>query len=156
MNFRIERWNGQNGAAEQLARWHVKEWQNVFPEWTVQDAVAEFNTQLLFSELPATWLAFNGDVLIGSISVLLEDAAELNDIAGPWLASFYIAPEYRGKGVGQLLMNAAEQAVKNFGCQQWYLFTPRHEAYYAKQGWQLLEYRELHGEQVAVMAQKLT
>jgi GNAT superfamily N-acetyltransferase len=156
MSYRIERWNGQIGAAEQLARWHVKEWQNVFPEWTVQDAVAEFNTQLLFSELPATWLAFKDDVLIGSISALLEDAAELNDIAGPWLASFYIVPECRGKGIGQLLMNAAEQAVKMLGYQQWYLFTPHHESYYAKQGWALKEIRQLHNEQVAVMVQTLT
>ena len=155
MSFRIERWNGQVGVAEQLARWHVKEWQSVFPEWTVQDAVAEFNTQLLFSELPATWLAFSDDVLIGSISALLEDSAELNDIAGPWLASFYIVPDYRGKGVGQLLMAAVEQAVKSFGYQEWYLFTPHHEAYYAKQGWALKENRRIHDANVAVMIQEL-
>lgn len=151
MSFRVERWNGQVGIAEQLATWHVREWANVFPGWTEQVAIQEFNSQLVDSELPATWLAFAGDQLIGSISALLEDATELNDISGPWLASFYIEPEFRGQGVAQLLMNTAEYAVKNLGYKNWYLFTPHHEAFYAKHGWVLKEKRHIHGEIVAVM-----
>jgi GNAT superfamily N-acetyltransferase len=85
----------------------------------------------------------------------LEDAPELNDISGPWLASFYIVPEYRGQGAAQALMNAAAQGVSELGYAKWALFTPKHEAYYAKHGWQLLEYRELHGDCVAVMVQVL-
>lgn len=155
MSLRVERWSGQVGVAEQLATWHVREWQAVFPEWTEQDAVAEFNTQLQFSELPATWLAYQGQRLVGSISALLEDAPELNDVAGPWLASFYIVPECRGQGVGQQLMIAAKNAVTNLGYPQWYLFTPHHQEYYSKHGWQLHEYRHLHGERVALMRQEL-
>jgi GNAT superfamily N-acetyltransferase len=154
VTVRVERWNGQAGVAEQLAHWHVQEWQNVFPNWTVQKAVAEFNAQLHTYELPATWLAFKDDVLIGSISALLEDATELNDLPGPWLASFYIVPEWRGQGAAQLLMDAAMQAVKKLGYKKWYLFTPHHQAYYAKQGWVLIENRRIHHENVAVMAQE--
>lgn len=155
MSFRIERWNGQAGVAEQLARWHVQEWQTVFPDWTEQIAITEFNEQLLTTELPATWLAFQDDILIGSISALLEDTIEFNDLPGPWLASLYIKPEYRGQGAVQLLMDAAKQAVATLGYKKWTLFTPHHEAYYAKLGWLLKENRHLHNEQVAVMVQEL-
>jgi predicted N-acetyltransferase YhbS len=155
VTVRVERWNGQAGVAEQLARWHVQEWQNVFPDWTVQKAIAEFNTQLLTTELPATWLAFKDDLLIGSISALLEDATELNDLPGPWLASFYIVPEWRGQGAAQLLMDAAMQAVKKLGYIKWYLFTPHHQAYYAKVGWSKVESRQLHTQAVMVMQQLL-
>ncbi len=155
MTLQIQRWSGQAGVAERLAHWHVREWSNVFPGWTEQLAAQEFNTQCANSELPATWLAFKDDELIGSISALLEDAPELNDISGPWLASFYIAPEHRGQGAAQALMNAAAQGVLALGYTQWRLFTPHHEAFYAKFGWQLLEYRHLHGERVAVMVQIL-
>ena len=155
MSYQIERWNGQTGVAEQLARWHVQEWQNVFPEWTDQKAIAEFNAQLQTTELPATWLAFKENILIGSISALLEDASELNDLPGPWLASFYIKPEYRGQGAAQLLMDIAKQAVTALGYKKWYLFTPHHERYYAKLGWALKENRHIHHEKVAVMVQQL-
>ncbi len=155
MMLRIARWDGQAGVAECLAHWHVREWATVFPGWTEQMAAQEFNEQVANSDLPATWLAFNGDELIGSISALLEDAPELNDIPGPWLASFYIVPEYRGQGAAQALMSVAAQGVSELGYAKWALFTPKHEAYYAKYGWALLEHRHLHGERVAVMVQIL-
>lgn len=155
MSLRIERWAGQAGVAEQLAAWHVREWQAVFPEWTVQDAVAEFNMQLLFSELPATWLAFKDQQLVGSISALLEDSPELKAFPGPWLASFYIAPAHRGQGAAQALMSAATAAVADYGHAVWYLFTPAHAAYYQRYGWQILTECTLHGETVAVMQQAL-
>ncbi|MBP7370954.1 MAG: GNAT family N-acetyltransferase [Arenimonas sp.] len=155
MIYRIERWSGQPGVAEQLAAWHVREWQNVFPEWTEQKAIEEFHAQLRDNHLPATWLAYQDQQLVGSISALLEDAPELNDVAGPWLASFYVVPECRGQGVGQQLIIAAKNAVANLGYPQWYLFTPHHQEYYSKYGWQLHERRHLHGERVALMAQRL-
>lgn len=155
MTLQIQRWSGQAGMAERLALWHVREWANVFPGWTEQIAVQEFNAQLENSELPATWMAFKDNQLIGSISALLEDAPELNDISGPWLASFYIVPECRGQGAAQALMAAAAQGVMALGYAQWSLFTPHHQAFYGKHGWTLSEYRQLHAERVAVMVQAL-
>jgi GNAT superfamily N-acetyltransferase len=152
---RIERWTGQAGVAEQLAVWHVREWGHLFPGWDEAVARAEFAAQALSGDLPATWLAFDGETLIGSISALLQDAPELNDIPGPWLASFYLIPEARGQGAAQALMTAAAAGVMAQGFACWYLFTPQHERYYARQGWQTIECRQLHGESVAVMRQDL-
>ena len=50
----------------------------------------------------------------------------------------------------------AGEAVAALGYRDWYLFTERHEEYYAKFGWILLERRELHGQTVALMVQELT
>lgn len=155
MNLRIARWRGQAGVAEQLARWHVREWGHLFAGWDEQAALGEFTAQAATDGLPATWLAFDGERLIGSISALLEDAAELSDMPGPWLASFYISPDARGQGAAQALMQAAGQAVAAIGHAEWFLFTPGHEAYYARHGWHTLGHRMLHGERVAVMRQAL-
>ena len=155
MKLSIEPWQGQAGVAEQLAAWHVREWAHVFPDWDERAAQNEFAEQLQTDSLPATWLAFDGDQLIGSISVLLEDAPELNDIAGPWLASFYIIPEARGKGAAQALMMTASEAVTAWGYTEWFLFTPHHAEYYARHAWQETERRELHGETVTLMRQSL-
>lgn len=155
MNLRIARWRGQSGVAAQLAAWHVREWGHLFSGWDEHAARNEFTNQAGTEGLPATWLAFDGETLIGSISALPEDAPELNDIPGPWLASFYLVPEARGRGAAQALMAAAAEGVAALGHAQWFLFTPRHEAYYAKHGWQTAEHRDLHGERVAVMWQAL-
>jgi GNAT superfamily N-acetyltransferase len=155
VNLRIERWNGQHGVAGLLAEWHVREWGHLFTGWDVDAAHSEFMEQSEIDGLPATWLAFDGETLIGSISALLQDAPELNDIPGPWLASFYLIPETRGQGAAQALMKAAASAAADYGYGAWYLFTPHHERYYAGQGWQTIESRQLHGEPVAVMRQVL-
>jgi len=156
MNFRIERWNGQSGVAETLAAWHVREWVGLFAGWDESVAWSEFHAQLQHPGLPATWLAYADEALIGSISALLEDSPEMADVPGPWLASFYIVPEARGQGVAQALMNAAAQAVAALGYSGWYLFTENHEDYYANAGWLLHERRQLHGQTVAVMWQDLS
>lgn len=156
MKLEIVRWTGQADVAEKLAAWHVREWGHLFTGWDVEAAVSEFMAQSKIECLPATWLAFNGDMLIGSISALLQDAPELHDFPGPWLASFYLIPEARGQGAAQALMTAAAEGVAAQGYSRWYLFTPKHESYYAQHGWQTIEYRQLHGEPVAVMAMGLS
>lgn len=155
MSVRIERWRGQSGVAAQLAAWHVREWGHLYSDWDLAAAEAEFHSQTELPGLPATWLAFDAEVLVGSISALPVDTPELADIPGPWLASFYIVPAVRGQGVAQALMAEAAAGVAALGYRQWALFTPEHEAYYARHGWLLQEYRMLHGERVAVMRQAL-
>lgn len=152
----IVRWTGQADVAGKLAAWHAREWGHLFTGWDEQVARSEFMQQAQSDALPATWLAFDGDKLIGSISALLQDAPELNDIPGPWLASFYLIPEARGQGAAQALMMAAAEGVAAQGVDRWYLFTPQHENYYAKHGWQTIGHRQLHGERIAVMTQNLT
>lgn len=155
MNLRVARWRGQPGVAAQLAAWHVREWGHLFSGWDERAARNEFAEQAGTNGLPATWLAFDGETLIGSISAIPEDALELNDIPGPWLASFYLVPEARGQGAAPALMAAAAEAVAAQGFSRWYLFTPHHENYYARRGWQLHAHRIVHGERVAVMWQAL-
>jgi GNAT superfamily N-acetyltransferase len=156
VKLRIVRWTGQAGIAEKLSALHVREWGHLFTGWDVDSALSEFVAQANIDGLPATWLAFNGEVLIGSISALLQDAPELHDFPGPWLASFYLIPEARGQGAAQALMAAAAEAVAAQGYGRWYLFTPKHADYYAKHGWQTIGHRQLHGERVAVMAMDLS
>lgn len=155
MKLEIVRWTGQADVAEKLAAWHVREWGHLFTGWDVDTAFGEFMAQSNIDGLPATWLAFDNGRLIGSISALLQDAPELNDYPGPWLASFYLIPEARGQGAAQALMMAAAEGVAAQGVDRWYLFTPQHENYYAKHGWQTIGDRQLHGEPVSVMRQLL-
>jgi GNAT superfamily N-acetyltransferase len=153
--LRIEPWQGQLGVAETLAAWHVREWSDIFPDWTEQIAREEFHTQLQDTNLPATWLAFDGDTLLGSASALLQDASEFLDISGPWLASVFVQPEYRGNAVAQKLIEHAMCEVRKLGYTHWTLFTENHHGYYQKLGWEILCARPLHGKIVTILEQKL-
>lgn len=155
MSLRIERWRGQPDVVERLADWHVRQWKAIFPGWDEAAAVDEFNLQLRHDGLPATWLAYLDDELVGSISALLEDSPELTDIPGPWMASFYIRPEARRNGAAPALMAAAADGVTALGYAEWFLFTEFHEDYYRRFGWSVLERRELHGQTVSIMRQRL-
>ncbi len=156
MTVRIEPWRGQAHIAEALANWHVGEWQDIFPNWNVETAMAEFMAQLADSGLPASWLAFDDDVLIGSVSALPVDAPEFKDLPGPWLASLFVRPAYRGQGVARLLIDHARGQVATMGYAQWFLFTEHHQTYYQQLGWQLYEHRLLHRQPVVVMWQDLS
>jgi len=47
-----------------------------------------------------TWLALDEDTLLGSVSLLSEDAPALAHLDGPWLASLWVHPAHRRQGLG--------------------------------------------------------
>jgi len=49
----------------------------------------------------------DGDELLGSVSVVMEDAPELQSYGSPWLASLFVVEDARGQGLGQALVEAA-------------------------------------------------
>ena len=155
MSLRIEPWRGQAHIAEALAKWHVREWQDIFPNWDVETAMAEFMAQLADDGLPASWLAYCQDELVGSVSALPMDAPEFSDLPGPWLASLFVRPSYRGQGIARQLIDHARAQVAALGYRQWFLFTEHHQAYYQALGWQLHERRSLHRQPVAILRQDL-
>ena len=76
--------------------------------------------------------------LLGSASLLLEDFPGYDHYA-PWLASVYLTPAARSCGLGKLLIEKTVAHARNIGLKKLSLFTPEHEHYYAKMGWQLSE-----------------
>ena len=76
--------------------------------------------------------------LLGSASLLLEDFPGYDHYA-PWLASVYLIPSARGCGLGRLLIEKTVAHAQKIGHTKLSLFTPEHEHYYAKMGWQLRE-----------------
>lgn len=76
--------------------------------------------------------------LLGSASLLLEDFPGYDHYA-PWLASVYLIPSVRGRGLGKVLIEKTVAHAQKIGLSKLALFTPEHEQYYAKIGWQLSE-----------------
>lgn len=138
-----------------LARWHHREWGELMPDWSREDAERELTGHATRRDIPTTLILLDGEALVGSVSVLDEDASELREYS-PWLASLFVAPPARGRGLGAQLVAAAVELARAQGVPRLYLFTPGHEAFYARLGWTTLDAsRHVGGRPVSLMAVEL-
>lgn len=133
-----------------LARWHHSQWAVYNPGETLAGRVARLEANAASDDLPVTWVAVEGDVLLGSASLVVSDLETRPELK-PWLASVFVAPEHRRRGVGGALVRhvVGEAAARSFG--ELYLFTPDRAPFYEKLGWRTVEELEYHGEVVALM-----
>lgn len=139
-----------------LARWHVAEWQHLYPSWDVPTAEREFAEQSVAGQVPTTFVAFDGTGrgehhVLGSISIIHDDELPGFEHLGPWLASLYVPPHARGRGVGTLLMRSSVTAAHAMGLPQLHLFSSGQEDYHRRLGWRTVARTTANGHDAAVM-----
>jgi monoamine oxidase/GNAT superfamily N-acetyltransferase len=125
-----------------LARWHAAEWSYLYPNWNEATALEEFHAQSRRGEVPTSWLAFDGPGrgeadLVGSVSLIADDELRGFETVGPWLASLYIRPDARSRGLGSLLTRHCLREARRLEFATVYLFTAGQEAFYAERGWRV-------------------
>lgn len=92
--------------------------------------------------------------LVGTASLVDEDLAPRPWLS-PWLASVYVLPAWRGRGIASMLVRRVEHEARQAGIKRLYLFTPDRQALYRRLGWGELETLEFAGEQITVMQRGL-
>ena len=80
---------------------------------------------------------------------------EIHTELTPWVASVYVEASRRKCGVGRQLLRAIEEKALELGHARLYLFTPKAEGFYAKQGWTVVERTDYYGELVSIMEKEL-
>jgi GNAT superfamily N-acetyltransferase len=140
---------------DQLADWHHAQWHQLYTDWTRDSARAELLAHTQCRTLPTTLVLMENDMLLGSVSLLEDDAIELSAIGNAWLASLYVKPSERGRGFGAQLVNALMQHAKNISLKEIFLFTPEHKAFYQTLGWMLLQQANVNNQQVDVMSYQI-
>ena len=96
------------------------------------------------------FLALDADVPVGTVSIIADDL-ETRPALTPWLASLYVLPKKRGRGLGKMMVRHAVSAARAFGVATLYLYTPGQEKFYARLGWKLLEATEFRGRGITIM-----
>jgi len=139
--------------ARTLAVLHEAEWRHLYAPWDPECALPEFKTKNADGSIPATIIALEQNQLLGSISVIQDDLPGWTHL-NPWIASFYVLPEHRGRGVGSFLFQAAETLLKENGVQQAYLFTENTQGFFLKKGWHCLETTLANGHPVQIMSNR--
>lgn len=133
-----------------LAQWHHVQWSYLSPERTLAQRIDEMASHLEATLVPSTWVAVENDVVMGSASLLHDDMHTHPELS-PWLASVFIAPKFRRRGIAAKLVLHVMQQARAGGIETLYLFTPDQAALYAKLGWQLLRQEAYAGDQVTLM-----
>jgi GNAT superfamily N-acetyltransferase len=72
--------------------------------------------------------------VVGTCLLVLAEFDALHDVS-PWLASLYVLPEYRKRGVAQRLVAAIENHARSNGVTRLHLYTGSAEEFYLKCGW---------------------
>ncbi|WGL17202.1 GNAT family N-acetyltransferase [Microbulbifer bruguierae] len=139
---------------EVLAPWHHEEWRDLYPNESLDDFKTELAKCLGPDAVPATFIAIENGELLGSISVLPRDM-EIEENWGPWLANFYVKPEYRSLGVGKMLIEALLAYCESNAVPHLYLFTPKTRQYYERLGWETISTEKYHGQIVDIMLRQL-
>ncbi|WJI16334.1 GNAT family N-acetyltransferase [Pseudoxanthomonas winnipegensis] len=136
---------------DELARTHVQAFGALLPEWTFEQARDELATHVAPDAIPNTWLALDGADWLGSVSLLAEDDPRLAAYT-PWLASLYVRPAARARGVGAALVRHCVAAAAALGVARLHLYCePARVPYYARLGWTRLDHLPLGAMQVVVM-----
>jgi len=133
-----------------LSRWHVDAFADTCRGWAVQAAAFELRGHASRRALPTTLVAMAGDTPLGSVS-LLDSDPPAPDRHAPWLGTLFVHADARRCGLGARLVAAATQEARALGLPCLHLWTPRHEAFYARLGWQALGRQRFGGIEVGLM-----
>ncbi len=133
-----------------LAQWHHAQWAHLNPGRTLADRIDSMQRRLGDALIPSTWVAVEKDVVMGSASLVGSDM-ETHPELTPWLASVFVAPEFRRRGIATQLVRRAMQEAQQGGINTLYLFTPDQQQLYASLGWEALAEETFHGDVVTLM-----
>ncbi|MDO9564574.1 MAG: GNAT family N-acetyltransferase [Bradyrhizobium sp.] len=136
-----------------LAQWHFAEFGYLNPANTLDRYVERLTAALQKSDLPTTFIALDGDSLLGSASLVRRTITHPH--LSPWLSSVYVDPPHRGRGIASALVGRVERAAAGMSLDRIYLFTPSSEKLYAGLGWELIEYSHHHDLKIAIMSKGL-
>ena len=133
-----------------LAAWHYAQWGELNPANDVATRIARLQTHLQRQAVPTSFIACDGDELLGSAALVVSDL-DIRPELTPWLASVFVAPAARQRGVGTMLVRRAMEEARAIGLPQLYLFTLDREQFYAGLGWQAVERAIYRDREIAIM-----
>jgi len=116
-----------------------------FATWYTKRSIAfsavmnEYRKRSDMDSYPYTYIAIWGELPVGMVSIKESELARREELS-PWLSALYVAPEYRGQGIGSRLIQTVIDDCRKNKMKRIFLFLDsrnlsRLERYYARRGW---------------------
>ncbi len=138
----------------QVAAWGFAEWGHLNPGETLEKRVIRIKGKMNVDRVPVAFVALDDDGdIVGTASLIFDDLE--GDPRNPWLASVFVLPTHRKKGIASALVRTVEETARRLGYARLYLFTSTAPDLYAGLGWRPLERRDYRGEHIQVMDRTL-
>lgn len=134
-----------------VAAWQYAEWGHLNPGDSIAGRITRLGQHTGRPGIPTTLIALEADTVLGSAGLVINDLRTHPDLT-PFLASVYVAPEHRRRGVASALVRQAMAVVQQLGLPTCYLITPDQQRLYARLGWSAQGNVEYRGELVTLMA----
>ncbi len=137
-----------------LAYWAYKTWhrRRGIP---FDSILKDYRRRSESSELPITWVAFVNTLPVGMVTLKKNDLLNRMDLF-PWLSALFVDYDYRGSGIGTMLIRKVKKNVRKRGMCMLYLYadhynTERLYGFYLKRGWSFLENsRDVNNDKVPI------
>ncbi|MCL5093887.1 MAG: GNAT family N-acetyltransferase [Patescibacteria group bacterium] len=120
-----------------VAKWVYEEWADKNKK-SLKQVIQEFENYCNKDKIPIAFVAVDRETPVGLINIWENDLDSKEDLT-PWVAAFYVIPEYRNKGVGKALMEKALGKAREMRFKIIYLHAETAGEYYQKLGWKLIE-----------------
>jgi len=126
------------------------EFKRYIPDKVIDDVRSAIKQRMNRYSLPLGFVAHVKGELAGTVCLKEVELAYLTDKT-PWLASLYLKPEYRGKGLGRFLERRIVEFAAFMGYPHLWLYTDSHQGYYQKLGWENELTENHHGLDIVIM-----
>jgi GNAT superfamily N-acetyltransferase len=136
---------------ETVAHWQWGEWGHLDPADSLAARIAGIGAQAAGGQIPTTYVALEGDLPLGSASLVVDDLPTHPEFT-PWLASVYVTPAARGRGVASALVRRVVEHVAAMGVTRLHLYTENARGLYEKLGWHAIATDHFEGSPVTIMA----
>ena len=148
---RIENIADHPTLVETVARWQWEEWGHLDPADSLAERIASLRDQTDPGRIPTVYIALEGGEPLGTAALVRHDMDTHRELS-PWLASVYVTPAVRGRGVASALVRRVVQQAAAMGIARLYLYTPDAQGLYEKLGWWAIGTEHFQGHHVTIMA----
>lgn len=148
--MRIEYLSDYPEAVATLAQWQHAEWGHLRPGDTVEKRAARLEGFSNGNRIPLTVVAFEGDEVLGSASLIEHDMETRMELT-PWLAGVFVGEAYRRRGIGAELVRRIMMEARRPQVRLLYLYTVQSGKFYAALGWKLMERTSYRDQSIVIM-----
>ena len=142
-------------ALPMVAQWLFDEWGHYKENNSLEKAQEKLRTHLSKEELPIIVVATLNTIPVGTASLRQSDGIENRPDFSPWLASVYVAKEYRQRGIGTQLIQHILDIAKHKGNSKLYLRTEDKVTFYQNLGWATVEKLDSENALTTIMSYSL-
>jgi predicted N-acetyltransferase YhbS len=111
---------------------------------------AQLSENLSKDSIPITFLAMQDSMVVGTVSLDRSDLPSHNHLS-PWLASLFVVPETRGRGIATALVQHVQEFAAQRKVPSLYLWTPGLTRLYERFGWVEIERTQYESRPITLM-----